>query len=106
MSFQMMDGDNGFIQRKSQGIGVTRPRQQRTAQTWALGKGNCIDVAIRHSNFLQATFCQRNQSSYMVAACQFRHNTAILGVHCHLRMQMMCQKAALRIIKRDTSFVT
>ena len=43
MSFQMMDGDNGLIQRKSQGIGVTRPRQQRTTQTRALGKGNCID---------------------------------------------------------------
>ena len=46
MTFEMVDGNDGFVQGKRQSVGIARTRQKRAAQTRPLGVGDGIDVVV------------------------------------------------------------
>ncbi len=105
MAFEMVDGNDGFVQGKRQGVGVARTRQQRTAQARSLGVGDGIDVVIGNARFLQTALRQRHDAADMVAAGKFGNNAAVFGVHRHLGVKMVRQQAAFGVVKRYARFV-
>ena len=105
MAFKMVNGNNGLIDGKCQGVGEARTGQQCATQARALRKGNRVNIGIAYTCFLQATLRQRHDTADMVAAGQLGDNAAVFSVHRHLCVQMMRQQAVLGIVERNAGFV-
>ena len=105
MTFEMVDGDDRFVQGKRQSVGIARTCQKRAAQTRPLGIGDGIDVVVGNACFLQTALRQRHDAADVVAAGKFGNNTAVFGVHRHLGVKLMRQQAAFGVVKRNARFV-
>ena len=105
MAFEMVDGNDGFVQGKRQGVGIARTRQKCTAQARPLGVGDGIDVVIGNARFLQTALRQRHDAADVVAAGKFGNNAAVFGMHRHLGVKLVRQQAAFGVVKRNARFV-
>ena len=45
VAFEMVDGDQGFAERKGEGLGIADADEQRARQAGAVGNGNGVEVA-------------------------------------------------------------
>lgn len=48
---------------------------------------------------------QRQRAANVVARCELGHDAAVFAVHRDLRMERVCEQAALRVVEREAGFV-
>ena len=106
MPFKVMYRNNRFVQGECQSIGKAGAGQKCTAQTRSLSVGNSVDITVCFICLLQTGLSKRCQPADVIAAGQFRHDTAIFCMHSNLCMQLMSQQTVRAVVQGDAGFIT
>ena len=77
VSFEVIDGDQRFIERESQRLGVSDSDQQGAGQPRPLGHGQGVNGLISLSGVSQCFANHRHNRLQMLARSQLRHHAAI-----------------------------
>ncbi len=105
MPFHVVHADGRHFQRERQRPSRRRAHQQRTHQPRAGGIGHTVDIRQLQPGLRQALAHQRHQLAHMVAAGQFRHHAAVIGVHRHLAVERVRTQAGGGVVHRDAGFI-
>jgi hypothetical protein len=105
MALEMMDADQGPVERRSQAAGHRHAGEQRARQPRALGAGHGIDVTQAAAGIGQRLSGERQQPADVVTRGELGHHAAVALVHGHLRMQALGEQALAGAVERDAGFV-
>src|SRR5664279_4369544 len=77
VTFQMIDGDQGLVERERQRLRVTDADKESTGQSWTLRHRDGIDGLISVPRLGQSLPHHRDHGSQMLARRQFRNDASI-----------------------------
>ena len=81
MAFEVIDGNDGFVQSKRQGLGRVHADHQRGDKSWSRGDRNRVDVFQFDPRLREGEFYGRQNFRQVGPGRHLRHNAAGLAVH-------------------------
>ena len=98
MALEVMDAERGNAERERERIGDAGADEERAGQPRPLGVGDGVDVREPGPRLAHHLADQRQHAPDVIARGEFGYHPAVFAVHRDLRMQRMCEQAALAVI--------
>ena len=105
MPLEVMDRDRRPLEHQGQRLGEGAADEQRAGQSRTARVGHRIDVGQRFSGLFQRRPQQGYDAANMVARGELGHHAAVVGMHRHLRMQVVREQAGRAVVERQAGLV-
>lgn len=110
MPFKVVHANDGFAKRKRERTGHARAHEQGARETGAAGVGHGVHAAQVLAGLAEDLLGQGDDAADVIAAGEFGHHAAVIGMHGDLGVQGMGEQArggpALPFDQGDAGFVT
>ncbi len=97
VTFQVVDRNQGLVERKGQPFGVQDADQQRARQSWAFSYGDGIKLVERDAGLFERGAHHGDDILQMLPRGQLRHHAAIARMGAYLRCHHIGQHARTRL---------